>query len=291
MNQQTERFGRDVGQADHANAAQASAGNGSNDIGVGPGDDPLHTSSNGAGEAIAPEVEAERVRLDDAMRRADELLVDSLRRDEDRRQRRRRLRNITLILGGLMTTAFVCVLLGLLAGQGKTDSADAQKAQALSQEGWQLWQQRKLPEAEAKFAEAVKLDPQNANAYNGLGWAQFNQGKDEAVKAFEKVVALEPDHAAGLNGLGQYYLQKNELDKAEKYLLQAASNEASAAWYGLARLYLMKNDFDRALPWALLVAREPGADEGARKMLDAARERKLDARTKKMLGITEPAKK
>lgn len=181
-------------------------------------------------------------------------------------------------------TAILCVLLAVLAGQG--NKSDADKAAALTQEGWQLWQQRKLPDAEAKFAEAVKLDAKNANAFNGLGWSQLNQGKsDEALIAFKKVVEIEPDHAAALNGIGQSYLGKGDLDQAERPLLKAAAQNASAAWHGLARLYLAKGEFDRALPWALLVANDPNADGMARKMLDAAREGKVDAALRKQLGL------
>ncbi len=75
-------------------------------------------ASNGEG------IEAEQVRLDTAMQRADELLVESMRRDEGRRRRRRRRSVlIVLITGALIMTAIVCVLLAALAGQGKNDAA------------------------------------------------------------------------------------------------------------------------------------------------------------------------
>ena len=187
-------------------------------------------------------------------------------------------------------TAIVCILLGLLAGQdGKASSPDAEKAEALSTEGWKLWQERKMSDAEAKFAEAVKLDAKNTNALNGLGWSRFNQGNaKDAIEPFQKVVAIEPDHAAALNGLGQVYLYQGKLDDAEKHLLKAAANNASAAYWGLARLYLMKSDFDRALPWALLVVKEQPADDVAAQMLSAARNRKVDDSLKKQIA---PAKK
>ena len=112
-----------------------------------------------------------------------------------------------------------------------------------------MWQQRKLGEAEKKFETAVELDPNNANSWNGLGWARFNNGDSkEAIAAFEKCVTLEPSHAAGLNGLGQADLSERDYAKAEKFLLKAAPN-APAAWYGLSRLYLLTGKFDKAKTW------------------------------------------
>jgi serine/threonine protein kinase/tetratricopeptide (TPR) repeat protein len=148
-------------------------------------------------------------------------------------------------------------------------------ATQLAQEGWQLWQGGKLAEATAKFQEAVKLDPNDANAWNGFGWATFNAGKSpEAERAFQKAVALEPGHPAALNGLGQIYLSQRKYDEAEKYLLKAAP-QAPAAWFGLARLYLLQGKFDQAKEWAQKLVDSGQGDEVARKMLQAAIEKKL----------------
>jgi len=149
-------------------------------------------------------------------------------------------------------------------------------ASQLIQDGWQLWQARRLNEATAKFQEAVKLAPDDANAWNGLGWATFNSGKSqEAEKAFQKAVPLEPDHPAALNGLGQIYLSQRKYDEAEKYLLKAAP-QAPAAWYGLARLYLLQGKFARAEEWAQKVVDSGQGDEIANKMLQAAKDERLN---------------
>jgi tetratricopeptide (TPR) repeat protein/predicted Ser/Thr protein kinase len=148
-------------------------------------------------------------------------------------------------------------------------------ADAVAQEGWQLWQARQLDKAIEKFKEAVKLAPGNANAWNGLGWASFNSGKaQEAEEAFQKAVALEPNHPAALNGLGQIYLSQKKYDLAETFLRKAAP-QAPAAWYGLARLYLIQGKFEQAEEWAGKVVDSGQGDEVARKMLEAAKARKL----------------
>ncbi len=149
-------------------------------------------------------------------------------------------------------------------------------ASQLVQEGWQLWQERKLAEATAKFQEAVKLAPDDANAWNGLGWATFNSGKSqEAEKAFQKAISLEPAQPGALNGLGQIYLSQRKYDEAEKYLLQAAP-QAPAAWYGLARLYLLQGNFEQAERWAQNLVDSGQADDGARQMLKTAKEKHLN---------------
>jgi serine/threonine protein kinase/tetratricopeptide (TPR) repeat protein len=149
-------------------------------------------------------------------------------------------------------------------------------ASQLVQEGWQLWQERKLAEATAKFQEAVKLAPDDANVWNGLGWATFNAGKSsEAEKAFQKAISLEPGQPGALNGLGQIYLSQRKYDEAEKYLLQAAP-QAPAAWYGLARLYLLQGNFEQAERWAQNLVDSGQADDGARQMLKAAKEKHLN---------------
>ena len=131
----------------------------------------------------------------------------------------------------------------------------------LTQEGWQLWQARKLDEAAAKFQQAVQLAPGDANAWNGLGWAQFNAGNSAAAEtSFRNAITVETNQPGALNGLGQIYLSQRKYDDAEKYLLQAAP-QAPAAWFGLARLYLLERKFEQAEKWAQNIVDSGQADE------------------------------
>ena len=124
--------------------------------------------------------------------------------------------------------------------------AKAEDAAKLSAEGWQLWRQRKLTEAEKKFQEAIKIDSEDANIWNGLGWSQINQRKlDEALKSFKAALELDDEHPAALNGVGQVYLAQRKFGKAKKWF-QKASKSAPAALYGLIRIQLLEEDFDSA---------------------------------------------
>jgi tetratricopeptide (TPR) repeat protein len=253
---------------------------------------------------------AEEARLDEAIKRADRLLVTSLKLDERRRSRRR----IVLIslgvlsLGGLvMLTTFCIVFLGLGADRRAAEPSNREEAAhvaaqtgnrlqkeqrvepvslalnngddaaRVAAEGWSLWQKQQFDAAADKFEEAVKLDPRNAGAWNGLGWSSFNGGNYEpAEKAFRKAVSLEPKHPAALNGLGQLALLQRKYDRAEEYLLKAAP-QASAAWYGLAKLYLLTGKYDKAAKWAQKIIRSGEADPAITQWLEAAKKKILPA--------------
>jgi tetratricopeptide (TPR) repeat protein len=237
--------------------------------------------------------------LQSALQDSDGLLTNSLRED-DRRRRTRRLFVFTLIGGGIVMGTIVLALAagwltlfapsndgtGAKAGVKKpplSEDARIAKGEELAQQGWTLWQQRKLDEAAKKFEESVALDANSANAWNGLGWARFNSGDGErAVTAFEKCVALEPNHPAGLNGLGQVYLSWREYDKAEKYLLKAAP-KASAAWYGLARAYMLTGNYEKAQTWIKKALSEQPNDEVLKQCLAAAQRGELPAVLRKQI--------
>ena len=176
--------------------------------------------------------------------------------------------------------------------ESKLDLSDYRAAQGdaaqLAREGWQLWQARKLAEAEAKFQQAVQLAPGDANAWNGLGWAQFNGGNNnDAEKAFQKAVSIETNHPAALNGLGQLYLSQRKYAEAERFLLRAAPR-APAAWYGLARLYLLQGKFEQAEKWAQNLVDSGQADEVGKKMLEAAKEKRLSEGLRMMIEPLAP---
>ncbi len=231
---------------------------------------------------------SEQARLDEAIERADDLLMASLKSDDKRRRRRTRI-----YLGGSIMLLAICVLLGL-SWQGelaRNNAAPVEESGQLAQAGWQLWQRQQFAEAATKFEQAVKLAPKNTNAWNGLGWSYFNGGDyDDAKKAFGKVITLEPKHPAALNGLGQMALLKRDYKTAETYLLKAAP-QASAAWYGLARIYLLQGKYDEAKKWAKKIVDSGQADEGAKKMLEAAEAKNLSPELRRTIEPPDPAEK
>jgi Flp pilus assembly protein TadD len=225
------------------------------------------------GEAAMSAAPDENSRLDEAMKRADELLMMSLKNAERRRTRRL---IAAILIGGIMIAAICIAVVALLAEpSAQPTSIDPQKSAQLAQQGWQLWGAHQPDQAVDKFEQAVKLNPKNTAAWNGLGWSRLGLGlPDQATAAFEKVLELEPGHPAALNGLGQINLSQRKYDRAEKWLLKAAP-QAPAAWYGLARLYLLEGKFDQAEKWAQKLVDSGQGDESAKQMLQAAKDKQL----------------
>jgi len=140
-------------------------------------------------------------------------------------------------------------------------------ARDLALEGWRLWRHRKLAEAEAKFRQAVEKDPANADAWNGLGWAQQNQGKSVSAKAsFIKALTIDPKLAAALNGLGWIAKAEGKTNDAIDYWTQAveAMPTATAAISGLAATYLEVGRPDKAEKYyRMWLEAEPGNKDAA----------------------------
>ncbi|NLF31010.1 MAG: tetratricopeptide repeat protein [Planctomycetes bacterium] len=158
------------------------------------------------------------------------------------------------------------------AGAGSTapssrPAAGRRQAESLHAEGWQLWQQQQLPQAEARFRQAVQADPAYADAWNGLGWAQFNQGKRlDAQEAFEKAVALDPKTAGAWNGLGYLAKQRGDVDGAIEYWKKAvaANPNATASLQGLTAALGERGQYDQAVTYyRMWLAVEPDNAEAA----------------------------
>jgi tetratricopeptide (TPR) repeat protein len=139
-----------------------------------------------------------------------------------------------------------------LASMGENETPvkmDPLASEEFAAQGWQLWNQRKLGEAEAEFEKATQADPSSANAWNGLGWSQSNQGKYRAAKvAFEKCLEIEGQHPAALNGLGWIAKTSGNTDEAIGYWSRAIEAEpgSTAALNGLATTYMEQEDYEKA---------------------------------------------
>jgi len=144
----------------------------------------------------------------------------------------------------------IAIVLLTLAIFPKISEADRIDAEGLSSKGWQLWQERKLVEAEDIFKQAIQKDKANANAWNGLGWSQFNQGKPlNAMVSFEKCLKIQPEHPAALNGLGWIAKEQGKVNEAIDYWNKAvaAAPGTTAALHGLATTYMEMEQYDKAV--------------------------------------------
>lgn len=120
--------------------------------------------------------------------------------------------------------------------------------------GRKLSQERKPSEAEEMYKKAVEKDPTNADAWNGLGWSQFNQGKSQEAKvSFERCVALKQGHTptlyAALHGLGLIAKNEGNMDDAIWYWQKVIElvPSATAALSGLATTYMELEQYEKAI--------------------------------------------
>jgi TolA-binding protein len=80
----------------------------------------------------------------------------------------------------------------LMGGSGAT-AAGGGSAPAVFNQGVILWNAGKIPEAKAQFEQAVKIDPNLADAHYWLGMAYVNEGKlPDAAPHFEEYLKLAP---------------------------------------------------------------------------------------------------
>lgn len=151
---------------------------------------------------------------------------------------------------------------------------DTKGAEKLSQEGWQLWGQRKLAKAEEKFQQAIEKDPAYENAYQGLGWAQYNQGKKlNAKDSFEQCVKLNPKNSAALNGLGWIAHGQGNTDEAIQWWEKAVEAQpgATASLNGLTKVYMEKKEYNKAIKYYEMWLKAEPDNEQAKEGMEKAK--------------------
>src|SRR3546814_9451231 len=80
--------------------------------------------------------------------------------------------------------------------------------------------QGKRDEFEALMRRVIELDPNNANAYNSLGYtyADQNRNLDEAQDLLERALDLDPDNPYILDSVGWYLFRTGDNEAAIEYL-------------------------------------------------------------------------
>jgi tetratricopeptide (TPR) repeat protein len=117
--------------------------------------------------------------------------------------------------------------------------------------------------AERYYREALKSDPKNADAANGLGLMLAKQAHfDEAKQLFQRAIEDRPDFASAINNLGVLYLNTGKADDAVaafEYGLKVAPDE-DILYLNLGRVYARQGQMERARDvMQRLLARKPGS--------------------------------
>jgi tetratricopeptide (TPR) repeat protein len=155
---------------------------------------------------------------------------------------------------------------------------DPLKAEELVAEGWKLWRERKLTEAEDKFSQAARSDPKKDAAWQGLGWAQLNQGKKQNAEAsFKKCVKLNPENSAALNGLGWIEHGQGNMDLAITWwekAVKASNGVATASLSGLTQVYMERKAYDKAAHYYQMWLKAEPDNQEAKEGLEKAKQAK-----------------
>jgi len=97
--------------------------------------------------------------------------------------------------------------------------------------------------------EALDIDPQNAEAYRVIGYAnEIMQQYEQAYEAYGKAIELDPDNALALSNRGHAYDLEGNLAKAKADYLAAllVDPELDHALINMARVSLREDNVDEA---------------------------------------------
>ena len=77
----------------------------------------------------------------------------------------------------------------------------------------------KYAEALAILGNVVARDPDNADAWNYIGYSNRKLGQNaESLAAYQKALAINPDHLGANEYLGELYVQTGDIGKAKQQL-------------------------------------------------------------------------
>ena len=112
---------------------------------------------------------------------------------------------------------------------------------------WDLLQENK--KAENIYADIIKRNPKNWEAYQGYGYFLVRHGRHrEAIMNFHKVLEITPENIIAINNLGASHLFLGEFKSAINYFEQALQlSPSSTAFSNLGAAYYYLGDFDRSI--------------------------------------------
>ncbi|MDR1898454.1 MAG: tetratricopeptide repeat protein [Treponema sp.] len=127
---------------------------------------------------------------------------------------------------------------------------DPNDAKAYNSRGVAYDSKGEYDRAIADYNQAIRLDPNNASAYNNRGNAYYAKGEyDRAIDDYGRAIRLDPDYANAYNNRGNVYYFKGEYDRAiDDYdrAIRLDPNDANA-YNNRGAAYYAKGEYDRAV--------------------------------------------
>src|SRR5581483_2921275 len=102
-----------------------------------------------------------------------------------------------------------------------------------------LYRSAKFEDAAEKYAEALKQNPNSADAYAGMIRCSLKEGEvQHAYQSIQKAIAAAPDSEKLHVVLGEVYFRQGKMHEAEQEFVNAANMQSpdARAYLGLARV-------------------------------------------------------
>ena len=131
-----------------------------------------------------------------------------------------------------------------------TVSFSTKNLQELLDNGDKNLKDGKYDDAIKNFTDAIEMDDQLIEPYNGRATAYFAKGDfDKAIADFDKTIQLDPKYAEGYSNRGQCYAEKNINDKAMADFNKAIELDPnySQAYVNRGALYYNTGDKEKAI--------------------------------------------
>lgn len=110
-----------------------------------------------------------------------------------------------------------------MMGEVYTKQGNTKNAQHFFEKAGEIFMERNMDdEAEAAFAEVIKINPSTVNIYNSLGII-YRKRKDYggAIKQYNRALKVFPDDENILYNLGRAYIENKQIGEAKKSFEQA----------------------------------------------------------------------
>lgn len=123
--------------------------------------------------------------------------------------------------------------------------ADPAHAGTLRMLGWLDAQQERWQDAEAWFARAVEVEPDDAHTWFNLGYIRDKGGMDDgAAVALKRATELDPKNDRAWYGLGMLHARHGRHREAAAALAEAAKLQPmnGLAWYALGMAWQHSNE-------------------------------------------------
>lgn len=130
-----------------------------------------------------------------------------------------KFKGLALVLYAMAATHFLNAEMVFAMGSSSSDTAVEKEANPDFAMGKKQIDGKNWNEAIASFTKVVATEPENADGYNYLGYANRNAGNyDAAFTAYNKALAIDPKHKGAHEYIGEAYLKTDNLAKAEEHL-------------------------------------------------------------------------